>query len=83
MIFRVNTIPLPLSGLSADDKLIRFLFLFPDKIGFDISCKLSSEETIYKKSQNLFSGKNKKIISKCRVQNFSMLSFNMLASSER
>ena len=43
---------------SADDKLM---------IGFVISCKLSQMEAICMKSQNLFSGENKKIIIKCRL----------------
>ena len=41
---------------SADNKLI-FFFLFAQKIGFDILCKLSPEETICIKHQSLFSGK--------------------------
>ena len=40
---------------------------FSQKTGFDISCKLSPEETICMKYQILFSGKNKKNISKCRL----------------
>ena len=39
---------------SADDKLIVFLFF--QKTGFDISCKVSPLETICMKCQNLFSG---------------------------
>ena len=38
------------------------LSYFSQKIGFDISCKLSTMETICIKCQNLFSGKNKKKI---------------------
>ena len=30
---------------SADDKLMIFFLFSPTKIGFDISCKLSSKET--------------------------------------
>ena len=40
---------------------------FSMKTGFYISCKLSSKETICMKWQILFSGKNKKNISKCRL----------------
>ena len=51
---------------SADDKLMIFFlfFFFPQKTDFNISCKLSPPETICKKCQNLFSGKN---ISICRL----------------
>ena len=49
---------------SADDKLE----IFFQKTGFVISCKLSPEETVCMKCQNLFSGKNKnKNISVCRL----------------
>ena len=47
---------------SADDKLMIVFLFFSKKIGFDISCKLSPQETICKKYQNLLSGKNKKYI---------------------
>ena len=50
---------------SANDKLVIFLLIFSQKIGFDISCKLSALETICMKCQILFSGKNKKNIPKC------------------
>ena len=51
--------------LHANDKLSRSkiddsFFLFSQKIGFDISCRLSRKETICMKCQNLFSTKNKK-----------------------
>ena len=52
--------------VSADDKLIKF-FLFFQKTGFGISCKLSPLETIRMKCQILFSRKNKKNISKCHL----------------
>ena len=39
-----------------------FFFNFSQKTGYDISCKLSPEETICMKCQSLFSGKNKKNI---------------------
>ena len=38
-----------------------FFFFFFQKIRFDISCKLSPEETICMKFQTLFSEKEKKI----------------------
>ena len=41
---------------STDDKLI--FFLFYQKIGYDISCKLSPKEKICIERQSLFSGKN-------------------------
>ena len=41
---------------SPNDKLLIF-FLFSQKTGFDISCKLSPMETICMKCQYLFSGK--------------------------
>ena len=40
---------------------------FPQKTGFDMSCKLSPLETICMKCLILFPGKNKKSISKCRL----------------
>ena len=40
------------------------------KIGFDLSCKLSPQETICTKGQSLFSGKNKKNILKCCMLKF-------------
>ena len=46
---------------SADDKLVIFFLIFSQKKGFDISCKLSSVETICMKCQILFSGKIRKI----------------------
>ena len=49
---------LSLLAISADAKLM-ILFLFSQKTGFDISCKLSPLETICMKCQILFSGKNK------------------------
>ena len=39
-----------------------FFLIFQKKMGFDISCKLSPQETICMKCQCLFSGKNKKNI---------------------
>ena len=52
---------------------------FSQKTGFDISCKLSPKETICMKCQTLFSGENKKNISKCRLLKFvpSMLSIEV------
>ena len=43
---------------------------FFQKIGFDISCKLTLNETICKKCQSLFSGKKKKNIPKCCLLKF-------------
>ena len=43
---------------------------FSQKTGFDIPCKLSSLKTICMKCQNLFSGENKKNISKCCLLKF-------------
>ena len=44
-----------------------FFFIFFKKTGSDTSCKLSPKETISMKCQILFSGKNKKNISKCHL----------------
>ena len=41
---------------------IDFFSYFPQKTGYDISCKLSPIETISMVYQNLFSGENKKNI---------------------
>ena len=46
---------------SADDMMTHFSY-FPQKTGFDISCKSSPVETIGMKCQILLSAKNKKII---------------------
>ena len=40
---------------------VNFLILLPKK-GFDISCRLSPEETIFLKCQILFSGKRRRIL---------------------
>ena len=56
---------------SADDKLIIFFLFFSQKIGFDISYKLSPWEIICMKCQILFSGKNKKNISEFCLLKFS------------
>ena len=50
----------------ADNKLMIFSF-FSQKIGFDISCKLSPEETICMKCQSLYTVKIETNISKCRL----------------
>ena len=47
-----------LGKISADD--IKIFFLFFQKTGFDILCKLFQMETMCMKCQILFSGKNKK-----------------------
>ena len=54
--------------VSADD-ILEYLSYFPHKIGFDITCKLSSKETICMKFQVPFSGNNKKNTSACRLLN--------------
>ena len=46
------------------EAILQHLSYFFQKIGFDISCKLSPKETICMKCQSLFSGKNKKNIVK-------------------
>ena len=53
---------------------------FPQKTGFDISCKLSPNETICMECQILFSVKNNKVISKCRLLKMlpSMLRVNLI-----
>ena len=63
---------------SADDKLVKFFSYFSLKIGSDTSCKLSPNETICMECQILFSRKNKKKKSKCRLLKFlpSMQSVN-------
>ena len=53
---------------SADDEFIIFFSYFPQKQGFDISCKLSPLETICIKCQTCFLGKIGKDILKCRLQ---------------
>ena len=57
-------------------KIDDFFSYISQKIGFDISCKLSPKETICMNCQILFSGKYKKNISKYLLLNFlpSMLS---------
>ena len=55
-----NMYPLPLSGQIQQMKNGYFLIFSRKNIGFDISCKLSYEETNCLKCQSLFSGKNKK-----------------------
>ena len=53
---------LSMLGKNSADDILKFFFFFSNfsqKTDFDISCKLSPEETICMKCQNLFSGKNK------------------------
>ena len=47
---------------SAHDIMKYFFSYFPQKTGFDISCKLSPVETVCMKHQILISGKNRKNI---------------------
>ena len=49
---------------SADDKLEVIFSDFFEKIGYVISCKMSSKETICMQCQSLFHGTNKKNVSK-------------------
>ena len=44
------------------DEILKYLSYASRKIGPDISCKSSPQETICMKRQSLFSGKNKKNI---------------------
>ena len=39
------------------DDILKYYFYFAQTVGFDISCKWSSKETIYMQCQSLFSGK--------------------------
>ena len=71
-LFLTNMEPLILAVLStnsADDKFMVFSS-FSQKIRFDTACRLSPKETICMNCQILFSGKNKKNISKCCLLNF-------------
>ena len=48
-----------------------FFLFFPQKIDFDMSCKLSSGEAVCMKCQSLFSGENKKLYHEyCRQLKF-------------
>ena len=60
-------LPLPLSGHFQQTTNWWYFSYFSQKTGFDISCKLSPQETVCMKCQILFSGKNNKNISKCRL----------------
>ena len=42
----------------ADNKISNIFLIFPPRTGFDISCRLSTIETICTKCHILFSGKN-------------------------
>ena len=63
-------ISVPLSGHIQQTTNWWYFSYSSQKTGFDISCKLSPLETVCMKCQNLFSGKNKKNISKCRLLKF-------------
>ena len=57
-------------GIFSRQQIDDIFLIFSQKTGFDILCKLSAaEETICMKCQILFSGKNKKNISKCHLLN--------------
>ena len=52
------------------DNILKYFSYFSQKIGFDISCKLSPVETICIEFQSLFSGKTKKnVIIACHLLN--------------
>ena len=51
-------------------KMTNIFFLFSQKIGFDISCKLSPNKTICIKYQSLFLAKIRKMLSICRLLNY-------------
>ena len=55
-------------NISADN-ILKYFSYFPQKKGFDISCKLIPKETICMKCQSWFSGKGGKISTICRLQN--------------
>ena len=54
-----------------------FIYLYIQKIGFDISCKLSPQETFCINCHSLFFSKIKQTISKCRLLLPSMLAVNI------
>ena len=54
-------------GIFSRRQIDDIFLIFFQKTGFDISCKLSPKETICMKCHILFSEKNKKNISKCRL----------------
>ena len=64
--FLPNIYPIHLSGL-IQQMTNWYLSQFYQKSGYDSSCKLSPLETICMKCQILFSWKNKKNISNCRL----------------
>ena len=65
----LNALIACLVKISTED-ILKYVSYFFQKIGFDISCKLSPQETICMKCQILFSGKNKiKISSLCFLLN--------------
>ena len=47
-------------GKNFSRNILKYFSYFSQKIGFDISCKLSPKETICMNCQSLFSGENKK-----------------------
>ena len=54
--------------MDSADEIDEILLIFAQKIGFDISCKLSPKKTICMKCQIPFSGKNQKNMSKCLLK---------------
>ena len=67
VISRCGSLTITTSWAFQQTTTISDIFLIFHKTGFDISCKLSPLKTIYMARQNLFSGKNKKNISICRL----------------
>ena len=63
-------------AIPADDKLMKVYYVFPQKIGFEISCKFSPKKIICTKSQSQSFGGSKNNIRKCRLMKLlpSMLS---------
>ena len=57
----MSELPLMLRVITSADNILKYFYLF-QKIGFDISCKLSPLEMICMKYQSLFSWQNKKIL---------------------
>ena len=58
---------------SADNKLMIIFFIFSQKTGFEISCKLSPLETICMKFQIMFTNKNRSILNCCLPRVLSLL----------
>ena len=59
---QIHFLRLPLGVKFSVDDILKYFSYFSQKTEFDILCKLSPMQTICKKCQILFSGKNKKNI---------------------